>query len=137
MIRNRLVYYIGGLLFIPLVAYLFIGGVRGGFKHSTRPITLSNAGEYVKYPRETNLVLNTPFSIFRTIGKTKIQKVKYFENEEALASIFTPIHQPKDTIGFKAENVVVILLESFSKEFFGAFNKERPNYNGYTPFLIR
>jgi hypothetical protein len=134
MIRNRWVYYIGGLLFIPLVAYLFIGGVRGGFKHSTRPITLSNAGEYVKYPRETNLVLNTPFSIFRTIGKTKIQKVKYFENEDALASIFTPIHQPKDTIGFKAENVVVILLESFSKEFFGAFNKERPNYAGYTPF---
>jgi hypothetical protein len=135
MIKNRFVYYIGGLLTIPLVAYLFIGGVRGGFRHSTRPLTLSNAGEYVKYPRETNVVLNTPFSIFRTIGKTKIQKVKYFENEEELASIFTPVHKPTDTVGFKAENVVVILLESFSKEFFGAFNKERPNYSGYTPFL--
>src|SRR5688572_22941738 len=135
MVKNRIAYYGTGLLAIPLVAYLFIGGVRGGFKHSTRPITLSNAGEYVKYPRETNLVLNTPFSIFRTIGKTKIQKVKYFENEEDLASVFTPVHQPKDTIGFKAENVVVILLESFSKEFFGAFNKQRSNYTGYTPFL--
>ncbi|HZB14050.1 MAG TPA: sulfatase-like hydrolase/transferase [Chryseolinea sp.] len=135
MIKNRIVYYSAGLLTIPLVAYLFIGGVRGGFKHSTRPITLSNAGEYVRFPRETNLVLNTPFSIFRTIGKTKIQRVKYFENEEELASVFTPVHQPKDTIGFKAENVVVILLESFSKEFFGAFNKQRSNYTGYTPFL--
>ncbi|HYI79195.1 MAG TPA: sulfatase-like hydrolase/transferase, partial [Chryseolinea sp.] len=135
MIKNRIVYYSAGLLTIPLVAYLFIGGVRGGFKHSTRPITLSNAGEYVRFPRETNLVLNTPFSIFRTIGKTKIQRVKYFENEEELASVFTPVHQPKDTIRFKAENVVVILLESFSKEFFGAFNKQRSNYTGYTPFL--
>jgi phosphoglycerol transferase MdoB-like AlkP superfamily enzyme len=114
---------------------LFIGGVRGGFKHSTRPITLSNAGEYVKYPRETNLVLNTPFSVFRTIGKTKIQKVKYFKSDEELESIFTPVHQPKDTVPFTPQNVVVILLESFSKEFIGALNKDKPNYKGYTPFL--
>jgi phosphoglycerol transferase MdoB-like AlkP superfamily enzyme len=118
-----------------LVAYLFIGAVIGGFKHSTRPITLSNAGEYVKYPRETNLVLNTPFSIFRTVGKTKIQKVKYFEDEKELASVFNPVHLPNDTVAFKPENVVVILLESFSKEFFGAFNKDKPGYKGYTPFL--
>lgn len=135
MIQNRVAYYSAGVLAIPLVAYLFIGGVRGGFKHSTRPITLSNAGEYVRYPRETNLVLNTPFSVFRTIGKTKIQKVKYFESEEKLASVFTPIHEPKDTAAFRADNVVVILLESFSKEFFGTFNKDKPNYKGYTPFL--
>jgi phosphoglycerol transferase MdoB-like AlkP superfamily enzyme len=135
MVKNRIVYYLAGVLAIPLVAYLFIGAVRGGFKHSTRPITLSNAGEYVTYPRETNLVLNTPFSIFRTVGKTKIQKVKYFEDEKELASIFNPVHQPNDTVAFKPENVVVILLESFSKEFFGAFNKDKPGYKGYTPFL--
>lgn len=135
LMQNRVAYYITGVLAIPLTAYLFIGGVRGGYKHSTRPITLSNAGEYVKYPRETNLVLNTPFSIFRTIGKTKIQKAKYFDNEKTLAALFNPIHLPTDTAGFKADNVVVILLESFSKEFFGAFNKDKPNYSGYTPFL--
>ncbi len=135
MMQNRIVYYVMGTLAIPLVAYLFIGGVRGGFKHSTRPLTLSNAGEYVRNPRETNIVLNTPFSIFRTIGKTKIQKVNYFENEEELASIFTPLHPSEDTVEFKADNVVVILLESFSKEFFGAFNKDKPDYKGYTPFL--
>jgi phosphoglycerol transferase MdoB-like AlkP superfamily enzyme len=135
MVQNRIAYYSAGVLAIPMVAYLFIGGVRGGFKHSTRPITLSNAGEYVKYPRETNLVLNTPFSVFRTIGKTKIQKVKYFESEEAVASVFNPVHTPEDTVAFRPDNVVVILLESFSKEFFGAFNKDKPGYKGYTPFL--
>lgn len=135
MVKNQIAYYTTGVLVIPIVAYLFIGGVRGGFKHSTRPITLSNAGEYVKYPRETNLVLNTPFSVFRTIGKTKIQKVKYFKSDEELESIFTPVHQPKDTVAFTPQNVVVILLESFSKEFIGALNKDKPNYKGYTPFL--
>jgi hypothetical protein len=135
MVQHRIAYYSGGFLAIPLVIYLFIGGVRGGFKHSTRPITLSNAGEYVKYPRETNLVLNTPFSVFRTIGKTKIQKVKYYESEESLNAAFTPVHEPKDTAAFRPDNVVVILLESFSKEFFGAFNKDKLNYTGYTPFL--
>lgn len=135
MMKNRLVYYCTGVLAIPFVACLFVGGVRGGFRHSTRPITLSNAGEYVKYPRETNIVLNTPFSIFRTIGKTKIQKVQYFESEEELSSIYTPVHESKDTVAFKPDNVIVILLESFSREFFGAFNKDRHNYKGYTPFL--
>lgn len=135
MMKNRIVYYAAGLLAIPLIAYLFIGAVRGGFKHSTRPITLSNAGEYVKYPRETNLVLNTPFSIFRTVGKTKIQKVKYFEDEKELSALFNPVHIPQDTVPFNPENVVVILLESFSKEFIGALNKDKPGYKGYTPFL--
>jgi phosphoglycerol transferase MdoB-like AlkP superfamily enzyme len=27
------------------------------------------------------------------------------------------------------------MLESFSKEFFGVFNKDKENYSGYTPFL--
>jgi phosphoglycerol transferase MdoB-like AlkP superfamily enzyme len=135
MIKNRIAYYSLGALAFPIVIGLFIGGARGGFKYSTRPITLSNAGEYVTAPAETNIVLNTPFSIFRTIGKTKIQRVNYFDSEEKLASYFNPIHQPSDSLPFKPENVVVILMESFSREFVGALNKDKENYKGYTPFL--
>jgi phosphoglycerol transferase MdoB-like AlkP superfamily enzyme len=135
LLKNQITYYSTSVLAIPLVAFLFIGAVRGGFKHSTRPLTLSNAGEYVKHARETNIVLNTPFSIFRTIGKTKIQKVNYFEDESDAEALFNPVHQPTDSIPFRADNVVVILLESFSKEFIGALNKDRENYQGYTPFL--
>jgi phosphoglycerol transferase MdoB-like AlkP superfamily enzyme len=135
MLKNRTAYYTLGLLAIPITLALFIGAVRGGFRHSTRPITLSNAGEYVKHPNETNIVLNTPFSIIRTIGKTKIQKVNYFDNEEELAALYNPIHTPVDTISFKPDNVVVILLESFSREFMGAYHKDKPDFKGYTPFL--
>ena len=135
MLQSRLTYYIAGSLAVPLVAYLFIGGVRGGFRHSTRPITLSNAGEFVNQPNETNLVLNTPFSIFRTFGKNKVKKLDYFKDEGQLESLFNPVHAPKDSIPFHPQNVVVIMLESFSKEFFGVFNKDKENYQGYTPFL--
>lgn len=134
-LQNRVVYYVAGTLAIPLIIYLFVGGVRGGFRHSTRPITLSNAGEFVNHPNETNLVLNTPFSIFRTFGKNKVKKLDYFPDEKQLEAVFTPVHLPKDTTAFQPQNVVVIILESFSKEFFGVFNKDKGNYKGYTPFL--
>jgi phosphoglycerol transferase MdoB-like AlkP superfamily enzyme len=135
LMEHRITYYVAGLIAIPIVVTLFVGGVRGGFRPSTRPITLSNAGEYVEHPNEVNLVLNTPFAIFRTLGKTKIQKVNYFKDESKMAALYTPVHQPKDTASFTPTNVVVIILESFSKEFFGVFNKDKVGYKGHTPFL--
>ena len=136
MLKNKIVFYSTGVLMMLPIIYLVIGGMRGGFRHSTRPITLSNAGEYVKDSKEISLVLNTPFALLRTMGKTKIQKLDYFKDEQ-LGTIYTPIHIPVDTVAFRPDNVVVIILESFSKEFFGAFNKEKENgtYKGYTPFL--
>ena len=135
LMKHRITYYIAGLIAVPVIITLFIGAVRGGFRHSTRPITLSNAGEYVKHPNEISLVLNTPFAIFRTLGKTKIQPVNYFKNEEELVSLYHPVHTPTDSTAFTPNNVVVIILESFSKEFFGVFNKDKEGYKGYTPFL--
>lgn len=133
-LKNRKMYYVCGSIVAPLIIFLVWGGMRGGFRHSTRPITLSNAGAYVKDPRDISIVLNTPFAIFRTWGKTNLQKVNFYSNEE-LQKIYSPIHQPKDSVKFRADNVVIIILESFSKEFFGALNKDRPGYAGYTPFL--
>jgi phosphoglycerol transferase MdoB-like AlkP superfamily enzyme len=134
--KNRIVYYISGVVAIPLIAFLIVAGVRGGFRHSTRPITLSNAGEYVRDPKHISIVLNTPFTLIRTFGKTKVQKASFFSPEEA-EQIYSPVHIPADTIAFRKDNVVVIILESFSKEFFGTFNKdkEQGTYTGYTPFL--
>ena len=135
MIKNRLAYYGLGVLSLPLVIYLFIGGARGGFRHSTRPITLSNAGEFVKHANEVSIVLNTPFAILRTLGKTKIQKIRYFDSDEEAEAVYSPVHIPTDTARLHPYNVVIIILESFSKEFIGALNTDKPGYKGYTPFL--
>jgi phosphoglycerol transferase MdoB-like AlkP superfamily enzyme len=135
--KNKITYYISGLIIFPAVIYLFIGGVRGGFRHSTRPITLSNAGEYVKDPKDISIVLNTPFTLMRTMGKTKVQRATYYADSLVLQKVYSPEHFPSDTLPFQKKNVVVIILESFSREFFGTFNREKENgsYKGYTPFL--
>lgn len=134
--KSRTMYYMSGYFALPLITFFIIAGIRGGFRHSTRPITLSNAGEFVSDPRDISIVLNTPFSLIRTVGKTKVQKAQYFDKAE-LEAIYSPVHIPQDTSAFEKQNVVVIILESFSSEFFGALNrdKESGNYKGYTPFL--
>src|SRR6478736_46972 len=33
-LKNRIVFYTSGVLLLPILIYLFIGGVRGGFAHS-------------------------------------------------------------------------------------------------------
>lgn len=135
-LKNKFVFYGAGLLAMLLCIYLFVGGVRGGFRSSTRPITLSNAAAYAETPNEIALVLNTPFALMRTAKANVIKKVHYFSDAET-EKIFNPIYRPADTNVFKKENVVILILESFSKEFVGAYNKNRPYgaYSGYTPFL--
>lgn len=134
--KLSLPFYIAhGGLFL-LIAFLFIGGVRGGWAHSTRPITLSNAGDYVQNPEEMNIVLNTPFSILRTLKAVQLAEVHYYTDAE-LENLYPVIHQPESPKDFKKMNVVVLILESFAKEHIGALNKDIQggSYTGYTPFL--
>jgi len=134
---NKWKFYGYGVVAFALCIGLFIGGARGGFRESTRPITLSNAASYVKEPREINLVLNTPFALMRTAKANVISKVNYFSSEEELNKVFNPVKIPRDTLPFRRKNVVVLILESFSKEFIGAYNRdlEGGKYIGYAPFL--
>lgn len=129
-------FYVSQMVAFLFVIFLFIGGVRGGWAHSTRPITLSNAGDYVKNPEEMNIVLNTPFSILKTLKAVSLKEVNYFSDDE-LNTRYPVIHLPNDSAVFKKLNVVVLILESFAKEHIGALNKDINNgtYKGYTPFL--
>jgi hypothetical protein len=119
-----------------LIAGLVVIGIRGGWKHSTRPVTLSNAGEFVERPEEMYVVLNTPFSIIRTLGSVPLKEVHYFSEEE-LASLYHPFSHPRKDSVFKPLNVVVLIIESLGKEHVGALNRHigQGKYKGYTPFL--
>jgi phosphoglycerol transferase MdoB-like AlkP superfamily enzyme len=129
-------YYAINILFVPIALTLVIGAARGGYKHSTRPITISNAARYVETPRDVALVLNTPFSFFRTYGKKVLVKYNFFNGEE-LVRLYNPHYKPANKNPFSNENVVVIILESFAREYVGAFNHglEGGTYKGYTPFI--
>ena len=121
---------------IPLIIALVIGAARGGYKHSTRPITISNAARYVETPRDVAIVLNTPFSFFRTFDKKALVKYEFFDNEK-LNKLYNPHYIPATTKPFSNENVVIIILESFAREYIGALNHDLDGgiYEGYTPFI--
>ena len=124
--------------FMPLAVI----GMRGGASTAIRPITISNANQYVNQPAEAAIVLNTPFSLIRTMGKTTFTDPGYFDSAQ-LNLIYSPLHtpslppnlgdpeEPKEPSPSTTPNVVVLILESFGKEYIGAYN----DYPGYTPFL--
>lgn len=51
--------------------------------------------------------------------------------------MYTPIHTPNDSAAVVKKNVVVLIVESFGREYIGALNKdlEGGKYKGYTPYV--
>ena len=137
LIKHPLLYYPLCTLWLALGIGVMIGGCRGSMKRSMRPISLSNAGQYISKPIDVSLVLNTPFSLYMTIEHTGIAKLHYFDDEQFPKTVYSPIHQPADSAEFNNMNVMVIILESFGKEHWGFYNHhlDGGNYKGYTPFL--
>lgn len=123
--KRLLLKYTVSSVFFAGAVILCIAGIRGGFAHSTRPITIGNANQYVNRPIETAVVLNTPFSVIRTIGKKVFHDPEYFTREE-LESIYSPVHLKQNAGNFRNLNVVVLIIESFGQEYM--------EY-GYMPFL--
>ena len=128
-------YDLATLLSLAALAPFVVAGIRGGFATAVRPITISNANQYVDRPTDAALVLNTPFSLYRTIGKAVFVVPEYYQDEAAMASVFTPIHVPNDSVPMTKKNVVVLIVESFGREYIGALNGtlENSHYRGYTP----
>lgn len=126
--------YLKELVILLIVTAISIVGIRGGIQ--LRPIGMMTAGQYTS-SKNASIVLNTPFTIIRTFGKTGLKNVEYFDDNK-MSTIFSPNHNyHKKDKPEKFNNVVVIILESFSKEYFGSLNKDLDNgkYKGYTPFL--
>jgi phosphoglycerol transferase MdoB-like AlkP superfamily enzyme len=121
-----------------LVALLIIGGIRGGdFSKSTRPINLLDASRHVKNVVHSDIVLNTPFAIIRTLSTNSFIKTNFPDvNQGVINNKIQPIKQYNNNVATKP-NVVVFILESYGREYIGAFNKESkiPNYKSHAPFL--
>ncbi len=129
MLKDRLIYYAVHLVCFGLYIPITIAGMRGGATTAVRPITISNANQYVNRPAEAALILNTPFSMIRTIGKKVFVDPQYFSREE-LDTIYSPVHTPADSVVMNKKNVVVLIMESYGREYIGAYNEGK----GYTPF---
>ena len=135
---SPLFYYLRETLLLCLIAYFTVIGIRGGFGRYTRPITISNALQYADRPQETAITLSTPFSLMKSLENETCRNPHYFERQ-GLEQIMSPIHRPDERAQEKRLNVVVLILESFSKEYIGFYNN--PSFKGgigrgsLTPFL--
>ena len=112
--------------FSILLLGVFLIGFRGV---RLKPLRIIDAVRYTE-TKNIPLVLNTPFTILKTIGNSQLTEKSFFTEEEALA-YFNPVRNYSSNKNFNPENIVIIILESFSKEYIGALSGKE----GYTPFL--
>ena len=133
--KPSFVYFATSIVSFLLITTLCIGGIRGDFKKSTRPINILDASRYVKNSSQSDVVLNTPFAIIRTWNTNTFKKVNLVSKAQ-VDSLLVPIKQYKNNPATKP-NIVIFIIESFAREYIGAFNKETkiPNYESYTPFV--
>lgn len=123
--RNLWKYYVADFILLSASAGLTVAGIRGGFTTAVRPITMSNANQYVDHAIDAGIVLNTPFCIFRSIGHSAFIEPEYMSMQEA-EQLYSPVHMPADSVEFKQMNVVILILESFGKQTMA---------RGYMPFV--
>ncbi|WP_317896849.1 LTA synthase family protein [Aurantibacillus circumpalustris] len=111
------------LMFV-LSAGFGVLAVRGGLQRV--PITIVEAGSVTSI-EEVPIVLNTPFTIIKSMEVEAIAEYNFYSPDE-LKSIYNPVRHYKDS-EFKKQNVVVLILESFAKEY------TKLGRISYTPFL--
>lgn len=119
------------LIQIPIVIGLVVLMMRGGVQKY--PLGIHHSLKFGD-PANSTLVLNSPFTFIKTLGKEPLIRPNYMNLSDA-KQIFDPVVVlPRDSAfgRNKGQNVVIIMVESLGKEYIGSLN----NLNsGYTPFL--
>jgi len=134
-IKSSVFYWIKSTVLFLIVIVVCIAGVRGDLKKSTRPITIIHAMENVDNPKKADIILNSPFTLIRTIGKNSFKKTTKY-SEDDIKKIIKPIkfYHKKDTT---KPNIILFILESMGREYWGSLNQKNniDNFISYTPFL--
>lgn len=112
-------------------AFIFIIGIsilsiRGGLQ--LKPLSIIHSAEMVEV-QNSPVILNTPFTILTTLKKKKLAPLNYYSENE-VKNFYEKHSNSFHNDSFNKKNVVIIIVESLSKNYIGYFN---PNMQ--TPFL--
>ena len=138
IIDNYFRYSLSSVIFFLGTIALFVLAARGGdFKKSTRPITIIDAMNDVKTPQHSDIVLNSAFTVIKTLGMNKVKKTDRFSEEEINAVLNPVKHYSENNRFGKKPNVIIFILESMAREYWGSMNAsyDIPGFKSYTPFL--
>ena len=109
--------------------------MRGGWQ--LRPLSLVSAGQYAT-PQYMPLVLNSPFTLLRTIGKETIPPFAFYPDLESAEKVCSPLHTHYTAPAVAhppVKNIVLVVLEGISQELFAFYHPQEPGYPQYCPFL--
>ena len=137
LISNKYKYFSYSFLSMSLYMLFAVYLVRGNFQSGAKPLYLNDAARYSSSPSHLPLILSTPFSVIRTINKKSFEKKNFFTDDKELEHWMNPCHLADSTTVFQPKNIVIIILESFGREYIGAINNitGKDNFKSYTPFL--
>jgi len=131
---NEKIKYPLQIALMVIVLLCGVVGVRGGLQKKT--ITPASAST-MSDPYFASLIQNTPFTLLFSYNESHLSDVNYLPGKEA-DSLFNrrrrsdfSVVKNKYDITPQKYNVVIIIVESLSKEYIGYYN----NGKGYTPFL--
>ncbi len=117
------------LVFVCLI--IFVIGIRGGLQR--KPMSFVSANIFAA-PILNNLVLNSTFTIIKSVKEEGIKKTNYFPDKKEMLGYLngsSPLASVLQGHRFKEkQNVVIIILEGFGAEYLGTRDGR-----SYTPFL--
>lgn len=118
-------------LLFSLFMGVLISACMGALARGTelKPIQVITAAKYAS-SKNIPLVLNTPFTILHTMGMKDIKRLNYFDDDQ-LDAVYSPVSNFAGKAEPRFDNVIVIILESFSKQYCGAFSGNQT----ITPFF--
>ena len=109
---------------------LCIIAIRGGLQ--MKPVSSAQAMPYA--PGDLpQLALNSTFTVVRSTRQIPISRVHYFPDQQEVLHYLKSLNEGEKVIPDRPcrDNVVILILESFSAEYWGAGN----GGSRYTPFL--
>ncbi|MDO7845899.1 LTA synthase family protein [Hymenobacter sp. M29] len=121
--------WLGRALEFAVVVALVVLGLRGGWQ--LKPLRTGTAFE--QQPAVLgHLALNSTFTVLKSFDETPVERAHYFASMAALRPALAAAPVPARATPPVANNVVLLLIESFGSEYTGVENGGR---GGYTPFF--
>lgn len=124
--RADIKHYLAASVVFLMAAGILLVALRGGLQE--KPLDLIHASE-VASVKNIPAVLNSPFSIIKTIERKPVEERNYFP-EYVLAEFNNGIHESAGDSIFQRPNVILIIVESLSRKHVGMFGGK-----ARTPFL--
>ncbi|MFT4525961.1 MAG: hypothetical protein ACI85F_002119 [Bacteroidia bacterium] len=121
----------GRFALVPIIIGLVVLMMRGGVQKY--PLGIHHSLK-IGDPANSTLVLNSPFTFIKTLGKKPLIRPSFMDHEAAKALYNPVVSLPVDSVfgSRKGKNVVILMVESLGKEYIGSLNKLE---SGYTPFI--